>query len=100
DLIKKRDDVKSDFNLIVISSSFNLLKCAIEIEKLIQRQKLKKPDNILLVGGKKIYDKIKPPAALNFDERSDSQDTIINTKKVKSLIYEVILHNLDRNAIK
>lgn len=101
DMVAEQSTIDSNYNLVIVSSSFNLLKCAIEIEKLIQRQKLTKPNNILLVGGTKIYDKIKKPIDKRIETSASTLAEIsINKKKVKSLIYEIIIHNLDRNAIK
>lgn len=90
----------NDYNLIIISSSFHLLKCALEIERHFQRNVLKKPKNILLVGQNKIYDIIKATPKDSSQGSDIRSNNICRKKEIKSLVYEIIMHNLDRNAIK
>jgi hypothetical protein len=95
--LRKRISKYTEYNLVVITSTFNLQKCAIEIEKNILREGIKKPMNVLIIGKESIYDQIKSnelPKVINNPKLS-----ILEKKKLKSLLYELMLHSLDKNFI-
>jgi hypothetical protein len=84
----------TSYNLIVISSTFHILKTAIEVEKYFYNQTDNKPDNIIFIGNEKFFE-----LAHNSVNCNDKKQSLFHKKKLKSFLYELFMHALDKNAI-
>lgn len=85
----------SNYNLFLVTSTFHILKTAIEVERHFYNDEANKPDNIIFVGNEKFFD-----LAHNKQNCTDKLKEIYHKKKLKSFLYELFLHSLDRNAVK
>lgn len=93
------EDIKqrnlTNYNLFLVTSTFHVLKTAIEVEKHFYDNDSNKPDNVIFVGNEKFFD-----MAHNRLNCKDKAQATYHKKKLKSFLYELFLHALDRNAVK
>lgn len=90
---KKQGKLKS-YNLFLVTSTFHVLKTAIEIEKHFYNAIEDKPDNIVFIGNEKFFD-----LAHNKVNCKSKEKGTFHKKKLKSFLYELFLHTLDKNAV-
>jgi hypothetical protein len=84
-----------DYNLFIVTSTFNLLKVAIEIERHFYNNDTNKPNNIIFIGDEKHFQLIH-----SRQNCKKSHAAVFHKKKIKSFLYELFMHCLDRNAVK
>jgi hypothetical protein len=93
------EDIKSkqltSYNLFIVTSTFHILKTAIEIERYFYNNNNHKPDNIIFVGNETFFD-----LAHNKSNCQDIDKATYHKKKIKSFLYELFMHTLDKNATK
>lgn len=83
------------YNLFLLTSTFHILKAAIEVERYFYNVESNKPNNIIFIGDEKFFD-----LAHNIENCQNEKEKNYHKKKLKSFLYELFLHSLDRNAIK
>ena len=92
DIISK--EVKN-YNLFIVTSTFHVLKTAIEFERHFYNVENHKPDNIIFIGDEKFFD-----LAHNKVNCRNKDKATYHKKKIKSFLYELFMHTLDKNAVK
>jgi len=95
DAIKSENPKFEKYNLVIVTSTFHIIKTAIELEKLFYNKEEMAPTNVIFVGDEKFY-----TLAHNQHDCHDPNFPMYHKKKLKSLIYELFLHALDKNLIK
>lgn len=98
-----------NYNLFLICSTHQLLKLAIEIEKLLyEDNNYQKPNSIILIGSDRFYDLISNKSwlskgtilqSLKFGKNIDLIDCY-HVKKLQCFLFEFFLHVLDKNKFK
>lgn len=96
-----------NFNLIIVCSTSQILKLAIELEKLYYGENnFSKPSLILLVGTQNLYSLISNKNYLkghlndkiqNHFSKNEDFMHIYNIKNLQSFLFELFLHALDKN---
>lgn len=91
---RQQDGMSTNYNLFIITSTFHVLKTAIEVEKHFYNEMNNRPNNIVFVGNEKFFE-----LAHSRSNCADPDRSIFHKKKLKSFLYELFLHTLDRNAV-
>lgn len=90
------------YNLFIFTSTFQIIETALALEKHFYNNGDIMPSNITFVGDEKFFDLAHNkniPAAEN-ENQFNVSNPLYHQKKLKSFIYDLFKHSLDKNEVK
>ena len=84
-----------NYNLFIVTSTFHILKTAIEIERHFYNSENNKPSNVIIIGNERFFE-----LTNNKDKSNRKHTPLFYKKKIKSFLYEMFMFTLDKNSNK
>lgn len=98
----KKNNAQNPVNIFIITSTFQLYKLALEIEKHYFNKEEDRPDSIVLIGDQSFYSLMHNE--LNIPKEDDKiigpEKHTLHKKRIRTFMYEIFMHILDNNTFK